>query len=196
MYEQQDFIERILPYRMQSVSVLNYALRCVMKWDKPKSLVIKFDGIKCVEGLSTAFTNAAIEAGIMHCRAILEFLGLLVDSTNHAKLMIRQKRKHDDLLIEDFTGPKGRLSKITIDEALSPYKGDRDEAEKALARVIHVANKALAHQTTGPFEDLEDLKLLEIASRGVPSLVINYFYTRMGLKAPDYKLSFRKRKEV
>ncbi|MDO8426462.1 MAG: hypothetical protein Q7T24_02970, partial [Deltaproteobacteria bacterium] len=126
-------IDKILPYRMQSASILNLALMYVREWDKPKSLEIKFDGKTCIEGLSTAFTNAAIESGIMHCRALLEFLGLKVDSSNHRKLANRTGKQKDDLVIEDFTGQNGQLARITIDEALSPYRGDRAEAENALA---------------------------------------------------------------
>jgi len=196
MYTQQQIIDKILPYRMQSTSILNLALRYVIDWDKPKSLEIRFDGKTCIEGLSTAFTNAAIESGIMHCRALLEFLGLKADNSDHTKLASRTGKQKDDLVIEDFTGPNGQLARITIDEALSPYKGARDEAENALARVIHIANKGIAHSTLGPVDDPEDLRLLEIASRGVPTLVINYFYRRMGLKAPDYQLKSRKRDDL
>lgn len=197
MYTQQQFIDKILPYRMQSASILNLALRYVIDWDTPKSLEIKFDGKTCIEGLSTAFTNAAIESGIMHCRALLEFLGLKADKSDHTKLASRAAKRKDDLVIEDFTGPNGQqLARITIDEALVPYKGARDEAENALARAIHIANKGIAHPTLGPVDDAEDLRLLELASRGVPTLVINYFYTRMGLQAPDFQLKSRNRNDV
>jgi hypothetical protein len=37
------------------------------------------------------------------------------------------------------------LKLVTPAEAVAPYKGPPDEAEHALARVIHVANKGLAH---------------------------------------------------
>ena len=193
MYTHQHFITKILPYRMQSISILNLALTYVIDWDNPKSLEIRFDGKTCIEGLSTAFTNAAIESGIMHCRALLEFLGLKVNDSNHTKLSIRNGKRKDDIVIEDFTGPNGQLAKITIAEALSPYKGSQDEAENAIARVIHIANKGIAHSTIALVDDPDELKLVEIASRGVPTLVINYFYTRMGLTPPDYQLKNRKR---
>jgi hypothetical protein len=35
--------------------------------------------------------------------------------------------------------------------------------------------------------------LIEIASRGVPSLVISYVYTPLGLPAPNYKLTHPQR---
>ena len=35
-----------------------------------------FNGKQVVEGKATAFTNGAIEPGIIHCRTLLKFLGL------------------------------------------------------------------------------------------------------------------------
>lgn len=40
-------------------------------------------------------------------------------------------------------------------------------------------------------ENPEHGRLIEIASRGVPSLVVSYLYTPLGLPAPDYKLTHR-----
>ncbi len=195
MDKHQRLIDKIMPYRMQSASILNLALRYVIQLDAPKPMEVYFDDKLYIEGLSTGFTNSAIEAGIVHCRSILEFLGIKGNASNSSKLAIRNGKRKDDLAIEDFSDPDGLLSKITIQEAVSPYQGDTDEAEAALSRLIHVANKGIAHFTLGPIEDPEDIRLLEIASRGVPTLAVNYFYTRMGLPAPTYKLSGRKRND-
>ena len=193
MDERQKLIDIIMPYRMQSASNLNLALKYVIQWDTAKPMEIYFDGKLCVEGLSTGFTNSAIEAGIVHCRSILEFLGIKGDLNNYSKLTSRNNRRKDDLVIEDFSGQDGALPRITVQEAASPYQGSSDEAEAALAKLIYIANKGVAHFTLGPIEDPEDIRFLEIASRGVPTLVVNYFYKRMGLAAPVYKISGRKR---
>jgi hypothetical protein len=168
-------------------------LRYVIEWDNPKPMEIFFEGRLCVEGLSTGFTNSAIEVGIVHCRSILEFLGIKGDSSNLSKLAVRTNKRKDDLVIEDFSGSKGTLPRVTVQEATSLYQGGSAGAEAALARLICIANKGIAHFTLGPIEDPEDLKLLEIASRGVPTLAINYFYIRMGLVAPSYEISARNR---
>ncbi len=196
MDEQEKLIKKTLPYRMQSASIFNLALYYVTSWDAPKSMEISFDGMLCIERLSTGFTNSAIEVGILHCRSILEFLGIKGDSSNRSKLAIRTHKREDDLVIEDFSGPKGKLSKVTIQEVLRSYKGEPDEAEAALARLICIANKSIAHFTLGPIEEPDDLKLLEIASRGIPTLAVNYFYTRMGLIAPSYELDSRRRNDA
>jgi len=195
---QEYFIEKILPYRMEAIHIFNLALKYVNLLNGPKPLQIWFDDQLYIEGLSTAFTNPAIESGIMHCRALLQFLGLTVDKSDNTKLFHRSsKRQDDDLRIEDFTDTEGnKLARISIQEARSPYKGDKSEAEKALARVIYIANKRLAHITSDLITNDEDLKLLEIASRGVPVLAINYFYTPMGLESPDFQLKSRTKNDV
>jgi hypothetical protein len=186
----------VIPYRMQAVNLLNIATRYVMHWDRPQPMEIRFNGKVAVEGLSTGFTNPAIESGIIHCRALLEFLGLRGNKNDPAKLSPRQGRQPDDFVIEDFHGPNGPLEKVTVEQALRPYDGPKEEAERALAAVIHCANKAIAHMTTGYLFSLGDIELYEIASRGVPTLVANYFYVARGKEPPKYEFSKRKRAAV
>lgn len=186
----------MIPYRMQAVHMLNIATRYVMRWDQPQPMEIRFNGEVAIEGRSTALTNPAIEAGIIHCRALLEFLGLRGSKSDPSKLAVRNGKQPDDYVIEDFTGPGGPLQRVSIDEALRTYNGPKDEAERALAAVIHCANKAIAHMTSGYLFDLSDIRLYEIASRGVPVLVSNYFYIARGVEAPKYEFTSRKKAAV
>lgn len=59
--------------------------------------------------------------------------------------------------------------------------------------VLHVTNKGLAHNTLDLIESPEGAKLIEIASRGVPALMVSYFYTPLGLPKPDPKITTRPR---
>ena len=70
------------------------------------------------------------------------------------------------------------------------------KAERALANLILTANKGVAHSTAEMFEDADQLRLLEIGSRGVPSLIISYFYTPLKLRAPNYKIRSRPRTDI
>jgi len=76
---------------------------------------------------------------------------------------------------------------------LLAYQGHTKEAEEALAYVLHTTNKALAHSTKGFSKSNQSSRLLEIAFRGVPTLMVNKFYNNMGLKAPSYELPSRPR---
>ena len=63
-------LNEIMPYRMQAVATLNLATCLRMKWaDHPQPLEIHVNGKLQVEGNLHAFTNPAIEAGLVHCRA-------------------------------------------------------------------------------------------------------------------------------
>jgi hypothetical protein len=124
-------------------------------------------------------------------RALLEFLGLRSES--EAKLAERKSARSDDLVIESFSNQSGQLKRASISQAVRPYQGSSEEAERALAYVIHAANKGLAHTTLGFLKHDESSRLLEIAFRGVNALMVNCFYSPMGLEAPRYELESRKR---
>lgn len=139
-----------------------------------------------------AFTNPAIEAGLVHCRALLEFLGLC---DRKGILSNIRDRRNGDIGIESFSNTSGPLLMVTPDAALQKYKGERNDAEKALLAVFHIANKGLAHTTQDLTDHPEHGELLEIASRGIPSLVVSYLYTPLGIAAPDYKITSRPRRD-
>ena len=181
----------LLKYRMESISIGHLAIRYALGWSNVPPIKIFFGDEQVIEGLATAFTNPAIESALIHCRALLEFLGL--SAKDEKTLQQRVSYRKDDIVIESFTGPNGVLNKIDPNKALQSYQGNAVEAEEALAYVLHTANKALAHSTHGFLKSDEASKLLEIAFRGVPTLMINNFYNKMGLKAPDYELSSRPR---
>lgn len=190
MLSKNEYANYVIPYRMKAVAVSNLAVRYVSYWQRqPQPLEIYFNGKVAIRGLSTAFTNPAIEAGLIHCRALLEFLGLRCDKSNPSRLALRRGKHSDDYVIEDFIGPQGPLRPVTVTEAVACYAGPKDQAERALAAVIHTANKGMAHMTSGHIVELGDLELLEIATRGVPTLVANHFYIARGVSAPDWHIA-------
>ena len=100
-------------------------------------------------------------------------------STN--RLSQRYGKRPDDVGIEDYG-----LEPVTVAQATSKYDGAAREAENALATVIFTAHKYLAHNTTMLLpENPQQAQLIEIASRGIPALLDSYFYTPLGLPAPD-----------
>lgn len=178
----------LLEYRMNAIAIGHLALKYTRKWDHAPSIDIRFDGVQVIEGKATAFTNGAIEAAILHCRALLEFLGLKgKDKTTLNE--ITGKRMKDDAGVEHFPG----LSKLSIQKAVETYPGPKEEAESALAYVIYVANKGLAHTTSSFTKHDQGSALLEIAFRGVPILLINSFYVPLQIKRPQFELQSRLR---
>jgi hypothetical protein len=178
----------LIEYRMRAVAIGHLALQYTSTWEDVPAIQIYFDGTQVIEGKATAFTNGAIEAAIVHCRALLEFLGLAGKSqTALAELSARSKP--DDQGVEHFGG----LNKVSVEAAVRPYPGPKHEAESALAYVIYLANKGLAHTTSSFTKHDQGSQLLEIAFRGVPVLVVNHFYVPLEIQPPEYKLAGRER---
>lgn len=180
----------LLPHRMQAVATLNLALKLYATWGVAPMTLYAGDKL-VVEGNLLAFINPAIEAGMMHCRALLEFLGLCNDNGRLGN--ISRPRRSTDVGIESFSTSAGPLEKVTPSKVLRLYPGPSDEAENALLAVFQLTNKGLAHVTRDLSENPEQGPLVEIASRGIPSLMVSYLYTPLGLPAPDYKLTHRPR---
>ncbi|UPJ41963.1 hypothetical protein IVB40_32590 [Bradyrhizobium sp. 40] len=182
-------LKEIIPYRMYAVSALSLASRLQAEADQPKALEIYIDGKLRIEGNLFAFSNPAIEAGLVHCRALLEFLGLTAN--RYGRIVNVSGRRPTDVGIESFSNAGGRLSMVSPEAALARYDGGKEEANKALLAVFQITNRGIAHVTEDLLDNPEHGRLIEIASRGVPSLVVSYLYTPLGLPAPDYKLTHR-----
>ncbi len=187
MFTNEEIRDRIIPYRLQALDAANKAAELRQSWDTAKTMKIYFDEKLTITGNSNAYTNPVLESGLIHCRALLDFLGLKIEPKNSTKLVPRDStnRKQDDMGIEHFSISGVPLGLVTPEKAVSLYQGPESEAEAALSGVIHMANKGLAHITSGLNLSNTDFQHLEIASRGVRALVISHFYTPLGLLPPD-----------
>lgn len=180
----------LLSYRMEVISIGHLALCHHMSWDEVPAMEVYFNGEQVIEGKATGFTNAAIEAAIIHCRAILEFLGFQSKKASTTEIVeISARSRTDDVGVEKFAG----LSMLTKEKALAAYQGEQSEAEAALALIFHSANKGLAHTTAFFKLHSNDARLLEIAFRGVPKLLVNGFYVPLKILPPTYELTSRPR---
>lgn len=180
----------LLAYRVEAIAIGHLALRHHMSWDEAPTMEVYFNGKQVIEGKATGFTNAAIESAIIHCRATLEFLGFQSVEGSSVEIAERSTRaRTDDMGVEHFAG----LSMLTKAKALAAYPGEKAEAEAALALIFHSANKGLAHTTASFKRHSGDARLLEIAFRGVPTLLANGLYVPLGITPPSYELSSRPR---
>jgi hypothetical protein len=182
-----------LLHRLAAVDMGRIALDYSMSWDSPPSLDIRFDGKQVFEGNAYGFTNAAIEAAIVHSRALLEFLGLGgMSQTKLKELRTGAKgRNFDDICVEQFAD----LTKLKISDALKACTCEAAEAEASLAYVIYLANKGLAHTTSTFSKHDQGSRLLEIAFWEIPALVINKFHVPLKIETPPYEHQARIRDE-
>src|SRR5215217_3098668 len=153
MFDEQK-IHQLLAYRMQSVDTLNWALDFRSNWRKAPSIAVYIDGALKIEGNLNAITNPMLEVGLVHCRALLEFLGLRGRKGTLGQIGDKERRK-TDVGVENCSNAIGPLKKVEPEVALSRYEGDRSEAKKALLTILHVTNKGLAHNTMDLIENPE-----------------------------------------
>ena len=172
-------------HRLTAVDMGRIALDYSMSWDSPPSLDIRFDGKQVFEGNAYGFTNGAIEAAIVHSRALLEFLGLGGMSQTKLKELrtVAKGRNSDDIYVEQFAD----LTKLKICDALKACQCEATEAEASLAYVIYLANKGLAHTTSTFSKHDHGSRLLEIAFWEIPALVINKFHVPLKIETPPYE---------
>jgi len=179
---QQYFLDAILPYRLDAIDMMHLVIS--METNQVRPTKIYWDNKECNDGFWTGYKNAVIECGIIHARAMLDFLGLKIDK--NGKLCERkQKHQTDDLVIEDFPGHVGSLKPVTIQDIRSRYKGPDNDALYAIEYTILLANKGIAHITSADFDNPDGWRSLEIVSRGIPSLTVSKFYTPLGLSPPE-----------
>lgn len=188
MYDEQDYIKNIIPHRLGMIEIMLFALTEMRQTIEPKKMVVYINDKPCFKGLETAFTNPAIEAGIINCRAMLEFLGLRLKKGNSSVLENRPSSKYDDdMHIEDFKKDGVALEKVTPDKVRRLSIKDREKGVEAIARLLHISNKEIAHPTIGRSgeDDGTDIDLLVIGAKGIRALTVSYFYTPLGLNPPE-----------
>jgi hypothetical protein len=178
-----DVIKRLIPYRLQSIGAFSMAWDWSYQWESPKELHILVDGKLILRGNTNAVINPMIEAGFVHARALLEFLGLC---TTGGKLSAIKKRRPDDIGIEHFSINGQQIPLVTPDIAIATYEGDPEEAERALVSIFDISNKGFAHFSSGLVKGKWNSKDISIACKGVPILVINNLYVPLGLDPPKY----------
>lgn len=183
----------LVAYRLASVEALGMALHLRERWGAKPSMQIWFGGTLVVDGNGSAFFNPVLEAGIVHARALLEFLGLAMSKKDGRLVGRSRPREPDDVGIEHFSGPSGPLSLVQPSQATARWPDGAVEAEQALLSIFRTANKGLAHITSSMNASPEETRLVEIASRGVRALIVTYLYTPLSLEVPTSSIKSRVR---
>jgi hypothetical protein len=171
-----------IPYRLQAIETLQFAWEWIGESEQQRQVDIVVDGRLKVSGNVALIANPMIEIGIIHARALLEFLGLGV--TRDGKLKQVEKRRPDDIAVEKYTTDEIRIRIVTPSEALSAYPGPPEEAEMALVAIFEWANKGIAHLTTGVLSANYTDQHLDIACRGIRALLQDNLYAKLGREIP------------
>jgi hypothetical protein len=177
-----DVLEQWIPYRLQTIKTFQFAWNWVGDGDGQRELHVVMDGRAVIQGNVAALANPMLEIGLIHARALLEFLGLC---TVKGRLAQVQKRRDGDITIEGYSTLECPLAMVSPGEALAIYEGPREEAESALVSIFETANKLVGHITDGTFSQVWTDRHLDIACRGIPALLQAYLYSKLGRDVPD-----------
>lgn len=181
MFTLDELLKTWIPYRLEAIETLCWA------WSLSESMggsniQVLVDGKCRLNGNVAAITNPMIEAGFIHARALLEFLGLA--ATRDGRLSVITQRRPGDIAVENFSTPSVILSRASLESVAAAYEGPREEAEESLVAIFQTSNRWLAHVTDGVLSKEWTDRHIDIALRGVPMLVRNHLYAPLGLDLP------------
>jgi hypothetical protein len=183
--EEIDFLlNTVLPYRMHCLYALHMAIELKVRGlgaARGQFQVIDGDRTRA-EGSAAGVINPWLEIGVIHGRALLEFLGLSVTEGRLAGPP-KNKRK-SDWYITDLG-----LEVVTPDRAIASYQGDAAEAEQSLVSIMTYANKSIAHLTVPADPVQYGTDRVQIAARGIHALVAGYVYGRLNRQRPEWGIA-------
>ena len=190
MMNLDDVIERWIPYRLQAIETLQFAWDWLGESDEPRAVQVLIEGKPILGCNVAAIANPMIEAGLIHARALLEFLGLAVRNRRLGQV---PHRFPGDIAIEHYSTAGQGLTMVSPEQVYAAYDGPREDAENAIVAILEFANKGMAHITDGVFSGKWTNRHLDIACRGIPVLLNNHLYAKLGRTLPPTLSAIPKR---
>jgi hypothetical protein len=192
MMDIDDYLTRLLPHRLDALAIAVLMLKFRLEWEEPKSMQIFVDGRLQFEGRTTMFTNATLEIGVLHARALLEFIGL--KAKDGLLLQIDPKtRQLDDAAIEKVFGQTGALPLVSPEEVGAIHPDDSEAAKRAIAQLIVAAHKGLAHTSASYFSNPMNAQDILLALELTQRLVEKHVYFPLGRQRPPIPVEARAR---
>ena len=185
-----DVLERLIPYRLQAIETLLFAWDWLGESEDPRAVQVLVEGKPVLGCNVAAIANSMIEAGVIHARALLEFLGLAV---RNGRLGQVPRRFPGDIGIEHYSTAGQGLAMVSPEQVYAAYDGPREDAENAIVAIFEFANKGMAHITDGVLSGAWTDRHLDIACRGIPVLLNNHLYAKLGRTVPPAPSAIPKR---
>ena len=73
---QEEVLNQWIPYRLQAIDTLQFAWEWINESGEQRQVELTVGGKLKLKGNIAAIANPMIEVGLIHARALLEFLGL------------------------------------------------------------------------------------------------------------------------
>ena len=186
----EEHLDRLIPHRLDSLAILVLMLELRLKHEEARPMQILVDGRLQFEGLTSLFMNPIFEIGILHVRALLEFLGL---KAAYGSLVAVVSRRPDDAAVEKFSLGPNHLPLVTPAQARAMFPENPALAETCLAATVNAANKGAAHLSTQYANTPLEAEQLLLAARLTQQLVEQYVYRALGRNRPPLPIEARPR---
>lgn len=167
-----------LPARLTAIQDMLRIMDLYEEFGIAAPIQISIEGVQKHDWNLAKIGNPMIEAGHLHARALLEFMGLCA---RNGKLTQVGKRKPTDIAIEHYSIGGKRLAMVTPEEAYTAINMPQPVVEWALVNVIETTNKLLAHVTTGEVLAMAMYQQVRIALEGIPVLLQSHLYAKLAL---------------
>jgi hypothetical protein len=168
-----------IPYRIEAVRAAAWAMNLQTCINGDATINLSIDKELRFSGYVNYFIEPMIEIGLVHARALLEFLGIYA---RNGKLINIGRRRPSDIAIEHYSAGGSNLSMVSPEEICSHINMPDSVVEWALVGIIEKTNKWLAHVTTGEMLNMAMHGQLACALEQLPSMIDIYFYDRLDTK--------------
>ena len=187
--KQKKHLEEHIPYRLAAVGGFRWFLEKLLDQAELSDVSMSVDGL-AIQVRYYALTNALVDAGLAHGRALCEFIGFVrkkgagaLSAAGRTKKSgdfwmsrIGRARKGGDFWIEDLHLPivsPGAACEIGPESSV--------EIEDALVYFLRTANTGVAHLTVG--SSSTDLRKLHLATHVISRLVTKHVYQPLNLES-------------
>ena len=173
-------LRSVIPSRLGALDALDAAIRIIERKDPDDAgdFAMFLSGAVVAKGSAYGILNPWREVGLVHARALLEFLGLWESGGR----LVERTGRHwkTDWRITDFGLPAVKPA-----QAIGAYRGAPEEAERALVCVMIYANRAVAHMTDPLEANVYSTNEVRIACQGIRALVEGFLYRPLNLVPPE-----------
>ena len=178
----KEMLEEHLPYRLTLLDGLCWACEIILPGEDPRIVQVTLDGKpKLVLRSVRVLTNSLVEAGLLYCRVLLNFLGIRFDGDTNQLAEIKNPGSGDNFSIRRLGLPCVRLQDLR-----SAPTGSPQEVEESCRLTLLAMNKGVAHFTDSITTSSQVEDALRCA-RTVMWLTEEYVYRRPGRPVPSFK---------
>lgn len=170
-----------IPYRIDAVRGATWTMEMQTRVHGSEKMSISIRNKFEYDGYVGYFLQPMLEIGLVHARALLEFVGLYAKNGNLEQI---NRRRPNDIAIEHYSVDGRQLSMVTPTEICSYIDMPDVVVLWSLVGIIEQTNKNLAHVTTGEILNMAMHGQIRCALNALPDVIERCFYNELRLENP------------